>query len=343
MNYHVLLIILLSSSIASHSHDTFLYDVLDLSFSASEDDIKRAYQTLSKKHHPDRSGSSHMYVKVTRAYEVLSNRTKRHIYDTDGLEEVERYEQAAARGYVQQRYNKMKPKVITLRLTLEDAYKGTERNITVSRNSLCSKCKGTGAKNGELKVCSECGGAGVKIERVRTGFGIMQMQTRCPRCGGKGRSANATCPVCGGRRMVTESKSFKVGIDRGVDKGDEVLFEGEGDAVVEALPGDVRFVLDIGPHARFRREADDLYTSLEISFDEAMFGFSKNITHLDDRTVEISKTGVSQHNSFIVVKGEGMPRKDSPQNFGDLYVEVLFKLPLKINEKQREILNAIFE
>lgn len=339
----LLLILFLTKTLTSHSHDTFLYEVLELPFTASEEDIKRAYQTLSRTHHPDKSGNSHMYVKITRAYEVLSSRIKRHIYDTDGLEEVERYEQAISSGYTSQRYNKMKPKIITLRQTLEEAYKGVERNVTVSRNSLCTKCKGTGAKNGELKICSECGGAGVKVEKVRTAFGIMQMQTRCNKCGGKGKFASATCPVCGGRRLVSESKSFKVGIDRGVSNGHEILFEGEGDSIIEALPGDVKFIIEIAPHARFRREGDDLYANLEISFYESMFGFSKKITHLDDRTVEISKTGVSQHNSFIIVKGEGMPKKDSPQNFGDLYVEINFKLPQRINDKQREILKVIFD
>lgn len=337
------LALLLSAQVLSHSHDTFLYEVLELTFTASEDDIRRAYQTLSKKHHPDKSGNSQMFAKVTRAYEVLNSRVKRHIYDTDGLQEVERYEQAVANGYAGQRYNRVQAKVINIRLNLEDAYKGAERNINLSRSSLCTKCKGSGAKNGELKICSECGGAGVKLERVRTGFGIMQMQTRCNKCGGKGKFASASCPVCNGRRVVSESKSFKVGIDRGVSHGHEILFEGEGDSIIEALPGDIKFILDILPHARFRREGDDLYTSVEISFHEALFGFSKKITHLDDRSIDISKTGVSQHNSFIVAKGEGMPKKESPQNFGDLYVEINFKLPTSIRDKQKEILKTIFE
>lgn len=336
-----LILTLLNYSIATKDN-TFFYQVLDLNFSASDEDIEKAYNELSKKFHPDKSGHSDRFVKIQRAYEVLSNRAKKHIYDTDGLEEMERFEHATANGYASQRYRKAGESPIQLTIDLEEAYKGTERNVVLGRKSLCRKCHATGAKNGELKHCHHCHGRGVVFQQVQTNMGfMMQMQTQCPKCGGAGHMPHDRCPVCGGNKMVTENKNFKVVIEKGWMHMDEVVFEGEGDSFISALPGDVKFSILVREHHQFFRNRDDLNMRLPISFEESLFGFSKSVQHLDGRIVGISKNEPSQPNSYVMIKGEGMPKKNQPGETGDLHLELTVQLPTRLSEAQKEIVREI--
>ncbi len=328
----------------ANKENNFFYQVLDLTFSATDEEIKKAFNELSKKYHPDKSGSSERFVKIQRAYEVLSNRAKKHIYDTDGLEEMERYEHAVANGYASQRYRKMGDALIQVTVELEDAYKGTERNVVLGRKSLCRKCHATGAKNGELKHCHHCHGRGVVFQQVQTNMGfVMQMQTTCPKCGGQGHMAHEHCPVCGGQKMVTENKTFKLLIEKGIADRDEIVFENEGDSFINALPGDVKFTVLVKPHPQFTRDKDDLYYKLPITFQEALFGFSKRIRHLDGRYVEINRNEPSQPNSYVTLKGEGMPKKNQPTENGDLYLELTIELPKRLNEAQKKLVKEILQ
>ena len=178
--------------------NTLYYEILGLNHDATEEEIKQQYKILSKKHHPDRGGNASLYAKVQRAFEVLSDRTKRSIYDVDGLNEVINYEQAVENGYVDRRYNRVRSKNIFLTVSLKEAYNGVEKNVAIVRKSLCSKCQGTGAKGGHFKTCPHCKGKGMTIETIRTGMGIMRMQSHCRHCGGKGKFPHSTCPVCRG-------------------------------------------------------------------------------------------------------------------------------------------------
>ena len=341
---HILVYLGLLGFCSCAGDKNFFYQVLDLTFSATDEEIKKAYQNLSKKYHPDNSGYSDRFIKIQRAYEALTNRIKKHIYDTDGLEEMERFEHAVANGYANQRYRRINELLVSITVDLDEVYKGTEKNIVLSRKSLCRKCHATGAKNGELKHCHHCHGRGVVFQQVQTNMGfMMQMQTTCPKCGGAGHMAHEKCPICGGSKMITENKNFKVVVEKGMMHGDEIVFEGEGDAYVHSLPGDVKFKLTVKPHATFTRERDDLYVKLPISFKEALFGFSKSIRHLDGRYVEISKSEPSQPNSYVIIKGEGMPKKNAPLETGDLYLELIIELPRVLNQEQKRLVKEILK
>lgn len=332
--------VFLFSFIASHSHHE-LYHTLNLKIDASDEDIKKAFQTLSKEHHPDKKGNNSLYVKILRAYEILSDRTKKSIYDNDGIDEVGRYEHAVENNYVSRRYNKMQPKKITVVVSLQEVFMGTEKNIAINRQSSCRSCQGTGAHNAEFKVCPHCNGQGMTIKTIRTNMGMMRMQAQCDHCGGQGKFPKSQCPVCKGRKTIYENKSFKVNIDKGVHDGDEIVFPGEGDAITTALPGDVIIQIQVIKNDKFRREGDDLYAKMEVSFEEALFGFERSLVHLDGRKVGVSKKGISQPNELIKIDGEGMHKKESFER-GNLYVEIVFKLPEKVTLKQRKIIRSIF-
>ena len=122
----------------------FYYDILEVQISATEDEILKSFRTLAKKYHPDKYGNSRKYTEIQRAYEILSDRTKKVIYDTDGIDEVLRYEHAENNGYVERRYNRLQAKEIKIKLTLKEAYLGGEKNINIRRQTICRHCQGTG-------------------------------------------------------------------------------------------------------------------------------------------------------------------------------------------------------
>lgn len=121
----------------------------------------------------------------------------------------------------------------------------------------------------------------------------MRMQQTCEYCNGKGKFPKTKCPYCHGHKTVSENKSFNVQIEKGISDNHSITFKGEGDSVVNALPGDVEVTVRITPDANFERKGDDLYTKLNISFKEAILGFNKNIIHLDGRVINVSKAGTS--------------------------------------------------
>ncbi len=152
-----------------------------------------------------------------------------------------------------------------------------EKNISVRRKSLCRHCRGTGAKDAKFKHCPVCRGEGHMIKNVRTQFGMMRMQTQCSKCGGQGKFAASVCTHCHGHKTVSESKNFTVKVNRGIENGKQIVFEGEGDVVETALPGDVIFKVNVKKDKNFRRDGNDLHTKLQITFKEAILGFEKEI------------------------------------------------------------------
>ncbi len=228
-------------------------------------------------------------------------------------------------------------------VSLKEAYLGGERNISVSRRSICRKCQATGAKNGEMKICPHCHGEGMSIKTIRTGMGIMRMQSQCEHCNGKGKYPKSKCPVCHGHKTVSDTKNFKVNVEKGVFDGHEIVFKGEGDSVPSALPGDVVFSVHVKKNKNFVRKGDDLHTKLKIEFKDALMGFNETIKHLDDRLVNLSKNGVSQPHEILKIQDEGMPKKDNPNEKGDLFVEIVFNLPKRINIKQKKLIREIYK
>jgi len=139
------------------------------------------------------------------------------------------------------------------------------------------------------------------------------------------------CPHCHGKKSIRDSKTFSVEIPRGVQNGKEIVFEGEGDVVSTALPGDVVFKVVVKKNSNFRRDGKNLYSKLRISFKEAVIGFEKEIKHLDGRVIKVVKKGSSNCNELVRVEKEGMPSEEG--GLGDLFVELIYSLPKKISIK----------
>lgn len=334
------------------------YDVLGLSRDASDSQISKAYRKLSLKYHPDKDPSEEAKKKfheVSHAYEVLGDEEKRRIYDQYGEEGLKHNGQqnfhnpfdifsafgggfGSAGGRQQMQQNKGPDLEIELEVTLKDLYLGRIIDVAHRKQTLCHKCRGTGAKKAsDVTTCGGCKGSGmkVKVQQLGPGF-VQQTQTVCDECGGKGKKVTSTCPHCSGKKVEVGEENVMVSIERGMQDGEKITFSQQADSSPDTTPGDLVFRLLTAPHKRFIRKGDDLHFQLTVSLLEALVGFSKKIKHLDGHTVDVIRTEVTKPGQVITITGEGMPQHNFPSQTGDLHIEITVKFPTSLTEEQKE-------
>ncbi|PWZ22580.1 DnaJ [Zea mays] len=337
------------------SNNTKYYEVLGVSKTASQDELKKAYRKAAIKNHPDKGGDPEKFKELSQAYDVLSDPEKREIYDQYGEDALKEgmgggsssdfhspfdiFEQlfpgsstfggGSSRGRRQKRGEDV---VHTMKVSLDDLYNGTTKKLSLSRSALCSKCKGKGSKSGASGTCHGCRGAGMRTITRQIGLGmIQQMNTVCPECKGSGEiiSDKDKCPSCKGNKVVQEKKVLEVHVEKGMQHNQKIVFQGQADEAPDTVTGDIVFVLQLKDHPKFKRMYDDLYVEHTISLTEALCGFQFVLTHLDGRQLliksdpgEVIKPG--QHKA---INDEGMPQHGRPFMKGRLFVEFNVEFP----------------
>lgn len=339
------------------------YEVLGLQKNATKEQIKAAYRKLALQHHPDRnksSGAEEKFKELSEAYAVLSDDNKRAEYDKYGHAGFDnRYTREdifrgadfddVFRGFgfgdifgsifggmgggergdygTDLQYN--------MELTLEEAAKGLEKNINVSRKKVCPKCDGTGAQDGsEAKPCPNCNGAGQVRTVRRAGFVQFQTISLCRQCRGTGRVIEKPCKNCGGAGMAEAKSTFKIKIPRGVNTGFKMRLRGEGDAGRDGS-GDLYIVLYIKPHAVFQREGNDLLYETTISFVQAALGAEIEIPTLFGKA-NLAIPGGTRAGTFFRLRGKGIT--DYEGNKGDELVRIDIEIPKHLTRRQKELL-----
>ena len=258
-----------------------LYDVLGVAKNESPDAIKKAYRKLAVKNHPDKGGDPEKFKEIQKAFDVLGDERKREIYDQYGEEGLENggggggggdiFDVLSGRGgrRRQQGVKKGENMVHPLKVTLEQIYKGSARTLRLTRKVI-DKDKG-------VETCSDCGGRGAKIQTIRMGPMIQQVQKVCDTCGGNGTIY----------RQQKVQETLEVHIPKGAPDGHKLTFSEKADEIPDGEAGDVIFVCQEQPHAEFKRKGDDLYIERTLSLSEALCGFSMELTHLDGRKLLI--------------------------------------------------------
>ncbi|KAI0367784.1 DnaJ-domain-containing protein [Pilatotrama ljubarskyi] len=355
-----LLLFLLLAALLVHAAD--LYKVLELSKSASEQDIRKAYKKLSRKYHPDKNkdpGAEEKFVEIAHAYEVLSDPNKRQIYDRYGEEGLKAHEGGQQHyanpfdmfqnffgggGHHGQQVRRGPTSVSEFEVSLADIYTGASIDFMVKKRILCDHCRGTGAASSDdIHTCTACNGQGIRIIRQQIMPGMFtQSQVTCNECGGRGKVIGRKCPHCGGNKVMDHTQHYTLEIPKGAPEGHEVVFEGEADESPDWEPGDI--VLRIRSKKErggWRRKESGLYWKETIGIEEALFGFERNLTHLDGHIVPLKRHSVTQPGYVQVIKGEGMPVYGASE-YGDLYVEYNVVLPTEISpETKRRLLLAL--
>lgn len=340
------------------------YEILGVSRSASEAEIKRAYRKLAMKFHPDRNPgdreAEERFKKIKEAYEVLSDPKKRALYDRFGhvgpeagaqggggdfgrvfedvfgsffediFEEFSRRSRKRARRGSDLRYD--------LEITLEQAVRGAEMPIEVPSLAVCETCSGSGCRPGTTpQVCRLCGGMGM-VEAQR---GFFTLQQTCPRCGGEGYENLDPCPTCHGRGWVQKAKRLLVKIPAGVDTGDRIRLAGEGQPGENGgPPGDLYVYIHVKEHPIFKRQGANLYCEVPVPMTLAALGGEIEVPTLEGKATlkipEGTQTGTNFH-----LRGLGMPTLQGGR--GDLICRVRVEIPVNLTEEQKELLRRLDE
>ncbi|KMS98345.1 hypothetical protein BVRB_4g093420 [Beta vulgaris subsp. vulgaris] len=350
------------------SDSTRYYEILGVPKNASPEDLKKAYKKAAIKNHPDKGGDPEKFKELAHAYEVLSDPEKREIYDQYGEDALKEGMGGgggahdpfdifssffggspfgggggSSRGRRQRRGEDV---IHPLKVSLEDIYNGTSKKLSLSRNVICSKCKGKGSKSGASMKCPGCQGSGVKISIRHLGPSmIQQMQHACNECKGTGETINDRdrCLQCKGEKAVQEKKVLEVHVEKGMQNGQKITFPGEADEAPDTVTGDIVFILQQKEHSKYKRKGDDLFYEHTLSLTEALCGFQFVLTHLDNRQLLIkSQPGeVVKPDSFKAINDEGMPMYQRPFMKGKLYIHFTVEFPDSLAVDQCKSLEAV--
>mmetsp|Transcript_7055 Transcript_7055/g.8776 ORF Transcript_7055/g.8776 Transcript_7055/m.8776 type:complete len:376 (+) Transcript_7055:87-1214(+) len=339
------------------------YKLLGVTRKATSKEIKKAYRQQSLKFHPDKNkeeGAADKFAKIAYAYEVLSDETKKDIYDRQGEEGLKRHEERGGGGGGggfdpfeeffgggfgggfggrrrddgQQRTSSVE---IPLRLELNQFYSGDVFDVHYVREVLC--------KNWEdcMKTDNECSGPGIKIMRqqIAPGF-VQQVQVEEPRCVARGKSWRPNCKACPQGKTEPEKIELTIDVTKGARSGERVSFEGVSDEKPGFLAGDLHFVFVEVPHPVYKREGDHLYLTKEISLVDALTGFSMEATHVDGHKFTVDIEDVTECDQVVRVPGKGMPRRRG-NGFGDLFITFEVDFPNTLTQKQKDGIREILK
>lgn len=350
------------------------YEVLGLSKSASDDEIKKAYRKLAKKYHPDMNpgdkAAEESFKEVNEAYAVLSDPDKKSKYDQfghsafdpsmggsgfggagfGGFDFGDIFSSMFGGGFgggggSSRRNGPIRGDDLQYRLTLtfDEAYFGCKKDISYGRVEKCSDCGGSGASKGTSpETCPNCGGRGQVNTTQRTPFGVFQSTTTCDICRGTGKIVKNPCKNCNGKGYVKIQKKLTVTIPAGIDNGETLRVTGQGnDGRNGGSAGDLYVTVNVRPHQIFEREGTTLFCEIPITFVEAALGSEIDVPTMTG-SVKFNIPEGTQTGTRFTVKGEGVV---SPRNGrkGDLVFETTVEIPRNLNEKQKEALRAFAE
>ncbi len=343
------------------------YEVLGVSRTASDQDIKSAYRKLAMKHHPDKNpndkSAEDKFKEAAEAYSVLADTDQRQRYDRfghagvssgagqtwgapgfGGIEDIlgdlfgfgdvfgggrgGTRRSAAQRG-ADLRYD--------LEITLEESFGGMTAQLRIPRLETCDSCKGNGAAAGsQPESCQTCSGTG----QVRYQQGFFSVARTCGTCRGAGRVIKKPCADCRGAGRIEREKQMEVKVPAGVETGSRLRVQGEGEAGTQGGPsGDLYVVIHLAEHERFERQGSNLYASLPVTFAQAALGSDVFVGTIDGEE-KVKVPAGTQTGTVFRLKGKGMPVLGG-RGHGDLFVSVSVVTPTSLTREQRKLLEQL--
>ena len=356
------------------------YEVLGVSKNATDDELKKAFRKLAKKYHPDanpdnKEEAEKNFKEVNEAYEVLSDKQKRQMYDQFGFDGPQ-YGGGQGGGYYSYgsgfdgfsgfgdfgdlgdifssffgggtrsstRRNRNSPAKgadikVGVDVTFEESYKGVEKEITINRNESCKSCGGSGTEKGTSKTkCSTCKGTGYIRQVANTPFGQMSTQRICTTCEGSGSINEHPCLDCKGKGTVKKTAKIRVKIPEGIDDGQTIVLKNEGEPGQNGGPnGDLYIVVRVKKHSIYSRKAEHVLCDIPITFTMAALGGEIEIPMVDGTKEKYKIPEGTATGTKFVIKTKGF--KNISGNWrGDFVFTVNVQVPKKLTNEQRDLL-----
>lgn len=350
------------------------YEVLGVSKTADEKELKRAYRKLAKQYHPDTNPDDKVaeakFREATEAYEVLNDPQKRQQYDQFGHAA---FSQGAGGGYGGfggfsgmdmgdifgdffgdifgggRRANPNAPRQgASLRASLELEFKeavfGVEKDLNITISEECSTCSGSGAKPGtKPETCTTCNGSGQVRYNQQTMFGAVSSVRPCSTCNGTGKTIKEKCTTCSGGGYVKTKKRISVTIPAGIEDGQTIRLRGKGEPGINGGPrGDILLTLYVKPSKDFERVGNDIYYTMPITFTQAALGAELVVPTLEGEVSYPMNAGTQTGTRFRL-RGKGVPYLNNSRIRGDQYITVVVETPKNLNEEQKELLRKLEE
>lgn len=353
------------------------YEILGVSKSASQDEIKKAYRKQAIKFHPDKNPgdkeAEEKFKEAAEAYEVLSDQQKRSRYDQfghagvggaasggfgGGMSMDDIFSQfgdifsdfgfggfgfGGSRRGGAQHVNKGSNLRIKVKLNLEEIAHGAEKKLKVNKYVTCQVCDGSGAKDRHsYETCSTCHGSGQVTRIANTMLGRMQTTTSCPACNGEGKMIRHKCTNCHGEGIVKDAEVIKVNIPAGVAEGMQLNVSGKGNAARRGgINGDLLIVIEEEKHPELIRDGNDLLYALYLDIAQASLGSAVEIPTIDGK-VKIKVDAGTQPGRILRLRGKGLPEVNG-YGRGDLLVSINVWIPKELSKEEKKIIERLGE
>jgi len=354
------------------------YEVLGVEKTATDDEIKKAYRKKAKEFHPDANPNDKViaeakFKEANEAYETLSDKQKRGMYDQFGHDAANGYNGGAGfggfngtgfngmdmdfdmgdifssffgGGFANEGSRRRGPArgrdiKVAIEITFEEAVFGTKKEITISREETCSTCNGTGAKAGtQPKTCPTCGGTGQVRYTQNTILGQIMSTRTCTKCGGEGKIIDTPCQDCKGKSTVKKQRKITISIPQGIDNNQTISIRGEGNSAAKGgIKGDLYITVFVKPHATFKRKGDDIYADIKVPFTIMALGGEIDITTLTGRIKQKISEGTPT-GTVVCIKNQGVKNINGYRQ-GDMYITLVVDVPTNLNAQQKELLQQL--
>ncbi len=346
------------------------YQILGVSRDADANTLKSAYRKLARQYHPDVNkdpGAEDKFKEIGKAYEALADPETRARYDQFGEAGIggaagmpdmgdmggfgDLFEtffngfggQTSQGGRSQRRGPQQGDDLrYDLNIDFKDAIFGQQREINIPHLETCEVCRGTGAKKGTgPTTCTTCGGSGQVRRATRTPFGNFTQVAECPTCNGVGQIISDPCSSCGGNGVKQVRKKLRINIPAGVDTGTKLRVSGEGNVGLKGgPPGDLYVFIKVKNDPNLKREGINIFSEISVSYLQAILGDTVDIITVDGK-VNLKIPSGTQPNSTLSLENKGVPRLGNPVARGNHQVLVKVKLPTRITEDERNLLENL--